>query len=166
MAVTFHFADVKYNLKHKRDLKAFILNRLHPLTPKNINLSFIFCSDEYLLNINRQFLNHDYYTDIITFPLSEHNHKLEAEIYISIDRVKENSAKYSQTVQTSLSAIYSFEKELLRVMFHGVLHLLGYNDKTAVQKTKMRKAEEQWLKSFALITYNKKTAKRANKTHK
>lgn len=97
------------------------------------NLEYIFCSDEQLLGVNRKYLDHDFYTDIITFPLSED--PLEASIYISIDRVKENSEHYKTT----------FTDELHRVMVHGLLHLLGYNDKTDEQNKIMRKAEDRCL---------------------
>ncbi|MCW5907558.1 MAG: rRNA maturation RNase YbeY [Chitinophagales bacterium] len=169
MPVTFHLADVKFSLKHKKELKAFILKRLGSFTPSNINLSFVFCSDEYLLNINRQFLNHDYYTDIITFPLSEQSNTLEGEIYISIHRVKENSAKYSKPAHRSSLIVHPFEKELHRVLFHGILHLLGYKDKTPAQKAKMRTAEDQWLKAFAQFMQKEKTkrmATQAKQSHK
>jgi len=101
-------------------------------------LDCIFCSDEYLLNVNRTFLQHDYYTDIITFPLDETDKKTVAEIYISIDRVKENAASENVT----------FENELQRVIFHGVLHLCGFKDKTKAQSQLMRQMENQWLAEF------------------
>ena len=153
MPITFHNADIKFSLRNRTALRKFIIkqftNHQSPITNSLINLSYIFCSDEYLLNINRQFLNHDYYTDIITFPLSEDKKHIEAEIYISIERVKENSSQYTvwgkQKVQPTN---HQFTNELHRVMFHGVLHLLGYKDKTKAQKAEMRKMEDTWLKKF------------------
>jgi probable rRNA maturation factor len=97
-------------------------------------LSFVFCSDEYLLNINKQFLNHDYFTDIITFSYCE-DLIVSGDIFISVDRIKENAIKFKVT----------FENELLRVMIHGVLHLLGYDDGTTKEKKIMRNMENKYL---------------------
>jgi probable rRNA maturation factor len=101
-------------------------------------LTFIFCSDEYLLEINKQHLNHNYYTDIITFDLSETPDAVTGEIYISIDRVKDNAQTYR----------VSFKQELLRVIFHGALHLCGYKDKTEKDQALMRKAEDKYLQYY------------------
>lgn len=155
MPITFHTADVKFSLKQKKELKAFIHSQILKLSNCEIAaLSFVFCSDEYLLAINKKFLNHDYYTDIITFPLSEDEQSLAGEIYISIDRVKENSLQFavrgSQLKAKRKVSNPQFEAELNRVIFHGVLHLLGYKDKTKAQKAKMRKMENKWLKSYEL----------------
>ena len=98
-------------------------------------VQYIFCTDEYLLEINRSFLQHDYFTDIITFDLSEKKGDLCSEIYISIPRVKENARSYGA----------SFYGELHRVMAHGILHLCGLKDKTQKQAAEMRKAEEAAL---------------------
>ena len=102
------------------------------------SLSYVFCSDEYLLKINREFLNHDFYTDIITFDLSEKRVGVIGEIYISLDRVKENAAGLG----------ISFSEELLRVLFHGALHLCGYRDKKKAEIMEMRKKEEQYLRLY------------------
>jgi rRNA maturation RNase YbeY len=101
-------------------------------------LTYIFCSDEYLLEINKQHLNHNYYTDIITFDLSETPDAVTGEIYISIDRVKDNAQTYK----------VSFKQELLRVIFHGALHLCGYKDKTEKDQALMRKAEDKYLQYY------------------
>ena len=101
-------------------------------------LQYIFCSDEYLLEINKQHLNHNYYTDIITFDLSETPDAVTGEIYISIDRVKENAKTYK----------VPFKQELLRVIFHGALHLCGYKDKTEKDQALMRKAEDKYLQYY------------------
>ena len=99
-------------------------------------INFIFCSDEYLLDINRSYLDHDYYTDIITFDNRESEaDNLESDIFISIDRIKENAQELSIT----------FHRELHRVIIHGILHLLGWNDKTDKQKQAMREKEEACL---------------------
>ena len=105
---------------------------------KEIELSIIFCSDDALLEINKNFLNHDYYTDIITFPIEETHTVFEAELYISIERVKENAEKLSKT----------FEDELNRVIIHGVLHLCGYKDKTENEIIEMRNKEDYYLSLF------------------
>ncbi len=90
--------------------------------------------------MNKQFLQHDYYTDIITFPLSNPEDKtIESELYISINRVADNAKTHK----------VKFEEELFRVIFHGVLHLIGHNDKTKAQQADMRKKESEWLSLFA-----------------
>jgi probable rRNA maturation factor len=102
-------------------------------TLKSIN--FIFCSDNYLLKINQQYLNHDTYTDIITFDNSEIHNQIESDIFISIERVKENSKAYKTTLNT----------ELHRIMIHGILHLLGYKDKAIKDKELMTAKENEYL---------------------
>lgn len=103
------------------------------------SLSFIFCSDNYLLEINKHFLKHDYYTDIISFDLSEPKSALiSGEIYISVDRVKENAKDMR----------ISFEEEMKRVLFHGTLHLCGYRDKRKADVQQMRVKEDEYLKLF------------------
>lgn len=105
---------------------------------KNIEINYIFCTDEYLLQINQDFLQHDTYTDIITFDLSVKQNVLNAEIYISIDRVSENAGKFN----------IPYTQELHRVIFHGVLHLCGFKDKNIQDKEKMRKMEDKCLASY------------------
>lgn len=139
MAVRFHKADVSLRVPQSTAIKSFLRQQFSVTTRKTLNLDCIFCSDEYLLNVNRTFLQHDYYTDIITFPLEETEKKTVAEIYISIDRVKENAVAEKVT----------FENELQRVIFHGVLHLCGFKDKTKEQSQFMRQMENQWLAEFS-----------------
>ncbi len=154
MPITFHTADIKFSLRNKIALRRFITNQIAQSSNyQTIKLSFVFCSDEYLLSINRQFLNHDYYTDIITFPLSDSKEHLEAEIYISIDRVKENSQKFkpkNSKVKSKLNIASPADEldELHRVMFHGVLHLLGFKDKNKSNRLEMRKMEDKWINQF------------------
>jgi probable rRNA maturation factor len=138
MAVRFHKADVSFRVPQSKEIKSFLRQQFSTTTSKTLDLDCIFCSDEYLLNVNRTFLQHDYYTDIITFPLDETNKKTIAEIYISIDRVKENATTEKVT----------FENELQRVIFHGVLHLCGFKDKTKAESQLMRQMENQWLAEF------------------
>ena len=104
-------------------------------------ISYIFLDDERLLDVNRAYLEHDFYTDIITFPLHEEGQAIEADIFISIDRVKENADNFNS----------SFKTELLRVMAHGLLHLCGYNDVSKDDQTQMRKKEEESLALFDQI---------------
>lgn len=100
-------------------------------------LTYVFCSDEYLIEINRKYLNHDYYTDIITFPYKEGD-VIESDIFISLDTVSSNAEKYNQP----------FEVELRRVIVHGLLHLMGYDDETDEDVVLMRKKEEDCLSLF------------------
>ena len=102
------------------------------------DITFVFCDDNYLLKINKEFLDHDTYTDIITFDYSSGN-EIISEIYVSTDRVEENAKKYKQT----------FENEIHRVMIHGVLHLCGYNDKLAEERQIMRDKENHYLSLLA-----------------
>ena len=139
MAVSFHNADVTFTLGAKMKLKTFITSFFQKEKKKKITVSYIFCSDDYLLQINKDFLKHDYYTDIITFPLSETDHRVEAEIYISLERVLENAFKLK----------IPFDQELHRVMFHGVLHLAGYKDKTKAEKLEMRESENALLELYS-----------------
>ena len=101
------------------------------------SIQYIFCSDDYLLGLNKQYLNHATYTDILSFDFSADG-QLCGEIYISIKRVRENARKYEQP----------FEVELRRVMVHGILHFIGYKDKSATQKAQMRRKEEACLSSW------------------
>ena len=119
-------------------LKGFLEKQLKKEGIKIECLQFVFCSDKYLLDINKQFLNHDYYTDIISFDLSESKGHLIGDIYISVDRVKENA----KTMNTSQG------EELLRVIFHGALHFCGYNDKKPADAKLMRSMEDKWMKLF------------------
>lgn len=126
-------------LRERNRLKSFLLKRAS-LEKKSIaSLNVIFCDDAYLLSINRDFLKHDYYTDIITFDLSPSKKSpIEAEIYISLDRVRENAMVHQTTYKT----------ELHRVIFHGLLHLLGYRDKKQADQLLMRKMEDRLLKAY------------------
>jgi rRNA maturation RNase YbeY len=103
-------------------------------------LTYVFCSDEYLLGINRSFLQHDYYTDIITFNLSENPKQIIGEIYVSLDRIKDNANELKTSIK----------EETLRVLFHGALHLCGYKDKSRADIIKMRKKEDQYLSLYRL----------------
>ncbi len=132
--------NIKFTLKNKTLLKQWIKEVIEKKKRKAGEITFVFCNDDYLLNINKQYLNHDTFTDIITFDYSKEDSKqpISGDIFISIERVKENALKYSKT----------FENELHRVIIHGVLHLLGYTDKTKATKEEMTRQENLCLKVF------------------
>ena len=138
MSISFNKADKNTTLAKRSVLKAFIEKAIKKEGLRIERLQYIFCSDKFLLGINKSYLQHDYYTDIISFDLSETKGKLIGEVYISIDRVKDNA----KTHKTSL------KEELLRVIFHGALHLCGYKDKKPADIKKMRAQEDKWLKSY------------------
>jgi probable rRNA maturation factor len=140
MPVTFSYADRLLNLPAKTKLKAFITS-LFTSEGKSVgSLNYVFCSDDYLLDINQKFLQHDYYTDIITFDLSEPDDEaISGEVYVSVDRIKDNA-----TVTKS-----EFADEALRVIFHGALHLCGYLDKKKSEIALMRDKEEQYLRLYS-----------------
>jgi len=131
--IKFHFQH-KGDLKDRRKLKTFLASIFKKEGHRLGSLHFIFCSDKALLAINREFLGHDYYTDIITFNLAEDS-KIEGEVYISLDRITENARSLKQPLYV----------ELHRVMFHGVLHLCGYRDKTKREIQLMREKESKYL---------------------
>ncbi len=136
--IFFHSADRAFRFTGKRNLKVFIENIFKKEKSNLEELNYIFCSDDHLLQINKDFLQHDYYTDIITFDLSDKGGGIRGEVYISIDRVKEN-ALIHQT---------RFRNEILRVIFHGALHLCGYKDKKKSEIAEMRQKEDYYLRLF------------------
>ena len=140
-AVFFQNADYKLALPNKRKLKLFIACLFLEYGIRLSSLAIIFCSDEYLLSLNRQFLQHDYYTDILTFDLSKDQDAV-GEIYISVERVKENA------IQLKIS----FEQEIHRIIFHGVLHLCGFSDKSLSQRKKMTELENIAIQNFLSFT--------------
>ena len=127
-------SNTNFQLRHKTVLKSWIKKVVGKEGKKMKDLSFIFCDDMELLNKNSKYLNHDTLTDILTFDYSENNN-ISGDIYISIDRVKENAKTYKVT----------FENELDRVMIHGVLHLLEYKDKNKKDQKAMREKEDFYL---------------------
>jgi probable rRNA maturation factor len=137
MSIQYFNEDIAFPKVKKRITSRWI-KQVIILEEKRVgNISFIFCSDEYLLDVNRKYLDHDYFTDIITFDDVEGN-VINGDIFISIDRVLENSDKF----QTS------FDNEVHRIIIHGVLHLLGYKDKAKKDKLLMTKKEDLYLKLF------------------
>lgn len=138
MAINFFEEEIKSSLAKKRITKQWLKLIAEKKGYKVKDLNYIFCSDEYLLDINIQYLNHDTYTDIVTFDQSEYEKEIEGDIYISIDRIKENS----KTLLTT------YNEELLRVLAHGLLHLCGLKDKTEEEKKEMRQEEDTALSLF------------------
>jgi probable rRNA maturation factor len=138
MAILFFEEDIKYSLKGKNKYKIWLKSIAETKGLKIKDLNYIFCSDEYLYQINVDYLNHKTYTDIITFDNSENEGHIEGDIFISIERVKENAEKEH----------VDFEKELQRVISHGLLHLMGYKDKLDTDRSNMRKMEEKAMAMF------------------
>lgn len=135
MAISFSNDNITFNLKRKAELKAWIKAVIEKEKHALANLNYVFTSDESLLKINIDYLKHNTYTDIITFNYNE-GKKVGGDIFISVDRVKENANKFE----------VSFEEELHRVIIHGVLHLCGYKDKTKTDSDLMRKKENASLR--------------------
>jgi probable rRNA maturation factor len=135
--VQFHFIQ-KAGFTNRTLVKEVVKELFKKERKRLAQLTYIFCSDGYLLQINKEYLQHNYYTDIITFDLSEDNNQVSGEVYISLDRVKDNAKTYK----------VSFQKELLRVIFHGALHLCGYRDKSEKELMVMRKAEDKYLQYY------------------
>lgn len=133
--IMFHAEDALLPPALNDHVKTWIYKLIEQEEYRLVGLNFIFCSDEFLHHINLQYLQHDDYTDIITFDNSETETDIEGDIFISVDRVIENSGKFK----------VSPEQELFRVMAHGVLHLTGYNDKSKKEKKIMRKKEKKAL---------------------
>lgn len=136
----FHNQDIDPKLKDKRKLSAYLdaLVQQHLEGIKKVSLNYIFCTDEHLLGINRQFLDHDTFTDIITFDLSEKEQEVIGEIYVSVDRIRDNATQFKT----------SFEQELHRVIFHGALHLCGFTDKKPADKKEMTIQEDRCLEEY------------------
>ena len=138
--VSYYFTDTDFKLRNKTKIK----NWLRLVAESEIftlgNISVIFCSDNYILDVNQKFLHHDYYTDIITFDYSE-NDRISGDLFISVDTVRENSVEYGT----------DFEDELHRVIVHGVLHLIGYDDHTDSQTRVMRSKEDYYLSLYELL---------------
>jgi len=137
MSIQYFNEDIAFP-KVKRRITSNWIKQVISIEEKRVgDISFIFCSDEYLLDVNRKYLNHDYFTDIITFDDVEGN-LINGDIFISVDRVKENSIEFET----------SFDNEIHRILIHGVLHLLGYKDKVKKDKHLMTEKEDLYLKLF------------------
>lgn len=134
-SVNFFSEEISFQLPHPRKTVKWIKQSI--LKEKKVlhQLNYIFCSDEYLRGVNIRYLGHQTYTDIITFDTSEETGTIQGDIFISIDRVIENAAKFRTDP----------DEELHRVIIHGVLHLIGYSDKGNANKMAMRKKEDAYL---------------------
>jgi probable rRNA maturation factor len=136
--IQFHYLGGRFYLPSRTTLKGFILILFKKEGHKVEAINYIFCSDQYLLKINKDFLDHNTYTDIITFQYTAPKLPVQSDIYISIDRVKENARRYHT----------SFVQELYRVIFHGALHLCGYKDKSDKDVKLMRTKEDFYLAQY------------------
>jgi rRNA maturation RNase YbeY len=137
--ISFHFHNTSVVLDEYKASES--LMKLIDLEGYQLNeVSVVFCSDEYLLDLNNTFLLHDYFTDILTFDYSENN-KLCGELYVSVERIIDNSKEFN----------VSINQELTRVVIHGFLHMCGYNDKTVEQKTEMSSKEDYYLSYFGVF---------------
>jgi probable rRNA maturation factor len=138
MPVRFFQEETDFTPDQKNNLKKWIKNVIERENASPGEINYIFCSDEYLLQVNKHYLGHDYYTDIITFDQSDGGNTVQGDIYISIERVKENAK----------NTFAPFEEELRRVMIHGILHLLGFADHSDEDKKKMREKEDACLSLY------------------
>ena len=132
--ILFHFENDDFELSGKERLSSWLLQVIKDEGKDIESVNYIFCNDDQLLEINKEYLNHDYYTDVISFPYSLS--PIQGDIFISIDRVKENALQFSS----------GFDKELHRIMVHGLLHFIGYNDKDELAKKEMTMKENYFLK--------------------
>ena len=133
-----YYKDVKFRLRKTKEIKNWIIQVIRSENKEPGDLYFIFTPDNYMIEINREFLKRDYYTDVIAFDYSEEN-KINGEIYIGIETVKRNAKIYKTY----------FINEVVRVMLHGVLHLLGYDDKEEYERKKMKEMENLYMKEIA-----------------
>lgn len=142
--IHFFSEDISFTLKEKNNLRNWMKQAIITEGQKLKELNFVFCSDKYLLEINKQYLNHSTLTDIVTFDNSEDPGRIVGDIFISIERIMENAASFN----------VSFRDELHRVMIHGILHLLGYTDKTKSTKALMTSKEDEYLslRAFNIVS--------------
>ena len=140
-AISFFEEDISFKLKNKTQVRQWVTDTIIAEGFKLKELNYIFCSDAYLLEINKQYLDHDTYTDIVTFDNSEEEGKIVSDIFISIERIRENAIKYNVSETT----------ELHRVIIHGALHLLGYKYKLPADKQKMTQKEDFYLSKRTFI---------------
>lgn len=137
-AIHFHYLVPSFHFPNRNHLKTFLFSQLLKEDKEIEAINYIFCDDDYLLSINQQYLRHDTLTDIVTFELSVKDQPLLSDIYISVERIKENASIFN----------VSFNKELHRVVFHGALHLAGYKDKKKNDQKIMRRKENEWLELY------------------
>jgi probable rRNA maturation factor len=136
--IHFFFDNVPSILKNRQKLKSFIGHLFKKEGKRLSGLNYIFCTDQTLLKVNRQYLHHDFYTDVISFNLSDSPNEIIAEVYISVDRIRANAEKFK----------ISMREELHRAIFHGALHLCGYTDKRSSDKEQMSQKEDSYLNDY------------------
>lgn len=141
MAITFESEDIEYPNIDSKTISTWIKAISSKYNKRVGDLSYLFCNDDKIIEVNRQYLQHDFYTDIITFDYSERD-KISGDIFISLDTVKSNSKEFKT----------SFIEELHRVIIHGVLHLCGINDLSTEEEIEMRKAEDEALEKLNELT--------------
>ncbi len=134
--ISFNY-ELEFQLENEEQYSSWISNVISSENKKEGDINYIFCDDEYILEINKQYLDHDYYTDIISFDYSVGN-ELHGDIFVSIERVRDNAIEFEVT----------FDEELKRVLAHGVLHYCGYKDKTEEEELLMRSKEDEKIKMF------------------
>lgn len=141
--ISFFKENTTFDIKQKNKIKSWLKNVASGYGFSAGDMNYVFCDDEYLLQMNRQYLGHDYYTDIITFDSREDalSKRLDGDIFISVDTVRANGEEYGE----------GFEREIMRVIAHGLLHLIGFDDHTASQQKKMREAENTALAQWDTI---------------
>ena len=137
--INFFYEEIEFRIEDETKIKNWIDSIINSYNNKTVELNYIFCNDEYLHKINVEYLNHDTYTDIITFDNSEEENEIEGDLFISIERIKENAILLNTDTN----------HELHRVMIHGVLHLIGYGDKSEDDKKIMRKKEDEAIASLS-----------------
>jgi len=136
--IHFHYENIDFQLSDESKYLNWVKMVFEENKARYATINYIFCDDEYLLDVNHQYLNHNYYTDIISFPYAEHPEPVSGDIFISVDRVKDNAVTIGVT----------FENELRRVMAHGILHFLGYKDKKVEDQKMMRSKENEMIHLF------------------
>lgn len=144
--VNFFIEDIKFTLKNKSNIRkrvTFVISKERPMSGV---INFIFCNDAYLVEINKRYLKKDYFTDVISFESADNKGKLQSDVFISVERVKENARIYK----------CSMPQELERVIIHGTLHICGFEDNTSKRKQIMTKKEDFYLEKFPLHKNSKK----------
>ena len=136
--IHFFFDGIRPALRNRKDLKLFLMSIFKSEGIEVDTLNFIFSTDKAVYAINKRFLRHDFFTDIITFNLARKGKPVVADVYVSVDRVRQNALSQGET----------FERELHRVIFHGALHLCGYKDKSKSQVREMRNREDHYLAGY------------------
>lgn len=138
--ISFQKLDIDLKLKNKNKIRLWIVDAIKNEGKKIGNITYIFCSDEYLLEMNQQYLQHNDFTDVITFDYTE-NDKVSGDIFISVDRILDNSTQFKTSI----------DDELHRVMIHGVMHLCGYKDKKPGERANMTRKENQYLGMYIVV---------------